>query len=145
MLDEEAEKAAHESVVRKLAVLMRGLEEQAGFLKREEMRAVIAGRKTERGCGAGWSGQMEEREGEKRSIYALLEMIMEDLNNYCECMIPIGKITYQTDTLFHMALVHCSCVLSFIRKCMLLTAAFTQYSVNNRKVANWATPEDYYS
>jgi len=26
-------------------------------------------------------------------IYALCEMIFEDLNNYCECMIPIGKLS----------------------------------------------------
>jgi hypothetical protein len=31
--------------------------------------------------------------GERRSVDGLLEIIREDLNNYGECMIPIGKAT----------------------------------------------------
>jgi hypothetical protein len=29
-------------------------------------------------------------------IYALCEMVLEDLNNYAECMIPIGTSTSHT-------------------------------------------------
>lgn len=52
-------------VVRKLGRLCRGLEEQGGFL----------------------SGDEEEDGGK---VYALCEMVAEDLNVYGECMIPIG-------------------------------------------------------
>jgi len=54
------------SVVRKLARLMRGLEEQGEFLSKDLSPP-----------GTG-------------KVYALCEMVLEDLNNYCECMIPIG-------------------------------------------------------
>jgi hypothetical protein len=30
---------------------------------------------------------------DRRSIAALLEIIKEDLNNYNECMIPVGEFT----------------------------------------------------
>lgn len=64
-------------MIRKLARLLRNLEEQGGFLSEEEERegVVLAG---EVGYGGG------------SKVYALCEMILEDLNNYCECMIPIG-------------------------------------------------------
>ena len=38
--------------------------------------------------GSGLLDAFEREQGKK--VYALCEMIMEDLNNYCECMIPIG-------------------------------------------------------
>lgn len=77
MLDEEAPYAAYASVIRKLARLFRNLEEQGQFLSAEEERGdlIVAG---EVGYGGG------------SKVYALCEMILEDLNNYCECMIPIG-------------------------------------------------------
>jgi hypothetical protein len=53
-------------VVQKIADLMHGLEEQNGFLSRDFSRS-----------------------GEGK-VHSLCEMLMEDLNNYCECMIPIG-------------------------------------------------------
>jgi hypothetical protein len=37
----------------------------------------------------------EETEGGRRSIAALLEIIKEDLNNYNECMIPVGMYLVQ--------------------------------------------------
>lgn len=78
VLDEEAPWASYASVIRKLARLLRNLEEQGGFLSEEEERegVVLAG---EVGYGGG------------SKVFALCEMILEDLNNYCECMIPIGK------------------------------------------------------
>lgn len=81
VLDEEAESwCAYASVVRKLARLFRNLEEQGQFLSQEEEydgNLVFAG---EEGYGGG------------SKVYALCEMILEDLNSYCECMIPIGML-----------------------------------------------------
>lgn len=78
VLDEDAPYAAYASVIRKLARLLRNLEEQGDFLSEDEERGgwVVAG---EVGYGGG------------SKVYALCEMILEDLNNYCECMIPIGE------------------------------------------------------
>lgn len=67
VLAEEDDFTTYKSVVQKLADLMHGLEEQNGFLSRDFSKS-----------------------GEGK-VYSLCEMLMEDLNNYCECMIPIGK------------------------------------------------------
>lgn len=77
MLDEDAEFSTYKSVVRKLAKLFKALEEQCGFLSRE----------------AGLLGGEEggEDEGPGGRIYGLIEQVLEDLNNYSECMIPIGE------------------------------------------------------
>jgi hypothetical protein len=68
-------------VVRKLGRLLRGLEEQGGFLSREEDEAGVwvDGEESDGGFGGA------------SKVYALCEMVLEDLNNYNECMIPIGK------------------------------------------------------
>lgn len=66
VLAEEDDFSTYKSVVQKLADLMHGLEEQNGFLSRDFSKS-----------------------GEGK-VYSLCEMLMEDLNNYCECMIPIG-------------------------------------------------------
>lgn len=81
VLDEDASFGAYASVVRKLARLFRNLEEQGDFLSREERMEglVLAG---EEGYGGG------------AKVYALCEMVLEDLNNYCECMIPIGEYIF---------------------------------------------------
>lgn len=67
VLAEEDDFSTYKSVVQKIADLMHGLEEQNGFLSRDFSKS-----------------------GEGK-IYSLCEMLMEDLNNYCECMIPIGR------------------------------------------------------
>lgn len=69
--------AAYAEVVRKLGRLLRGLEEQGGLLSREEDGV--------------WEvdGSRDATSGSK--IYALCEVVLEDLNNYAECMIPIGR------------------------------------------------------
>ena len=66
VLDENVDPSSYKSVVRKLAKLFRALEEQSGFLWGEETRS---------------------------GVYSLIEQVMEDLNNYCECMIPISEYT----------------------------------------------------
>lgn len=67
VLPEEEDFSTYKSVVHKLADLMRGLEEQSGFLSRDYSK------------------------GGEGKVHSLCETLMEDLNNYCECMIPIGK------------------------------------------------------
>lgn len=63
-------------MVIKLAHLMRSLEEQSYFLSDDE--------------SAPNSGK----------IYNLCEMLMEDLNNYCECMIPLNELNTLNIKLF---------------------------------------------
>ncbi len=67
---------AYKSVVTKFAHLMRSLEEQSQFLSRDTS-----------GPGTG-------------KLYSLCEMLMEDLNNYCECMIPIDELNTLNIKLF---------------------------------------------
>lgn len=66
LLDEDDEFGTYKSVVRKLAKLFKALEEQSGFLSNEVTRA---------------------------GVYALIEQVLEDLNNYSECMIPISAFS----------------------------------------------------
>ena len=67
---------SYKSVVKKLAHLMRSLEEQSRFLSDDNAPPN--------------SGK----------IYSLCEMLMEDLNNYCECMIPIDELNTLNIKLF---------------------------------------------
>ena len=74
VLEESAEISSYQAVVRKLAKLFRTLEEQGEFLSSERNNDITTS---------------SQKSGGK--VYALCEMILEDLNNYCECMIPIGN------------------------------------------------------
>ncbi|KAL4806876.1 nitrogen permease regulator 2-domain-containing protein [Aspergillus unguis] len=76
VLCEEDDFSSYKSVVQKLADLMRGLEEQSGFLSRDHSKS-----------------------GEGK-VYSLCETLMEDLNNYCECMIPIDELNTLNIKLF---------------------------------------------
>ena len=67
---------AYKSVVTKFAYLMRSLEEQSYFLSHD--------------TSAPGTGK----------LYSLCEMLMEDLNNYCECMIPIDELNTLNIKLF---------------------------------------------
>jgi len=67
----DEDKLPYEAVVRRLASTFTEMEIQTQFLSQEE---------------ASYSG-------DHRSISALLEIIKEDLNNYNECMIPVGGFT----------------------------------------------------
>lgn len=112
---------SYASVVRKLGKLLRNLEEQGSFLSKEEKdipwdvlgdpaRTSSVGlgiRRVERAASIaesmsesqsvkslgldGLSLDEPAEMGASSKVYALCEMILEDLNNYCECMIPIGK------------------------------------------------------
>ncbi|KAF2471009.1 nitrogen permease regulator 2 [Lindgomyces ingoldianus] len=83
---------AYGEVVRKMGKLLRGLEEQGGFLSREEVGMGIWDDDEDKGWQkavareVGWD---QGPVGGGSKVYALCEMILEDLNNYCECMIPI--------------------------------------------------------
>ncbi|KAJ9403869.1 hypothetical protein DTO045G8_8432 [Paecilomyces variotii] len=76
VLAEEEDFTTYKSVVQKLADLMHGLEEQSGFLSRDHSKS-----------------------GEGK-VYSLCETLMEDLNNYCECMIPIDELNTLNIKLF---------------------------------------------
>lgn len=65
VLDSATEFSPHLTVTLKLATLLRTLEEQSHFLSRDASPPNTG------------------------KIYALCEILLEDLNNYCECMIPI--------------------------------------------------------
>ena len=82
--ESELDWACYGEVVRKLGRLLRGLEEQGGFLSREEA-GVWDDENTAAPPAVGGEG---EGEGGSK-VYALCEMVLEDLNNYAECMIPI--------------------------------------------------------
>lgn len=76
-------------MVRKLGRLLRGLEEQGGFLSSEESGIWDDDGSTAAGTVDEAMASMGLGNGSK--VYALCEMVLEDLNNYAECMIPIGK------------------------------------------------------
>lgn len=69
----EIDQTPYEAVVRRLATTFTEMEIQNEYLSQE---GVI---------GANAQG--------RRSIAALIEIIKEDLNNYNECMIPVGGFT----------------------------------------------------
>ncbi|KAK2836938.1 hypothetical protein FQN49_006571 [Arthroderma sp. PD_2] len=76
VLNEEDEWGTYKSVVQKLAHLLCGLEEQSGFLSKDT-----------------------SKDGEGK-VYSLCETLMEDLNNYYECMIPIDELNTLNVKLF---------------------------------------------
>lgn len=70
VIDTITDKAPYEAVVRRLASTFTELEVQNQFLSQEDV----------------------SDSQERRSIAALIEIIKEDLNNYNECMIPVGEL-----------------------------------------------------
>lgn len=69
----------YERVVRRLAVTFAEMEKQNEYLSRDG------------GGGACMLGDELGELGGRRPIGSLLEIIREDLNNYGECMIPVGE------------------------------------------------------
>ncbi|KAF2758607.1 nitrogen permease regulator 2 [Pseudovirgaria hyperparasitica] len=94
VIDEDVEDwTSYANIIRKLGRLLRALEEQSGFLSKEEAslakpvdRSATSGKDPETS-----STKAAESAVPEGKIYALCEMILEDLNNYRECMIPIDE------------------------------------------------------
>ncbi|EMR10725.1 hypothetical protein PNEG_00875 [Pneumocystis murina B123] len=61
---EKDDSSCYVPVVKRLAKVFKSLEEQGNFISKQKKRMII---------------------------YNIIEQIMEDLNNYCECMIPIDE------------------------------------------------------
>lgn len=72
VIEVEVDKTPYEAVVRRLASTFIEMETQNQFLSSD-------------------TGEGKGEAGGRRSIKALIEIIKEDLNNYNECMIPVGK------------------------------------------------------
>ncbi|KAF2666605.1 nitrogen permease regulator 2 [Microthyrium microscopicum] len=95
VLEDDAEFSGYVTIVRKLATLFRNLEEQSMFLSKEEndeLWEAVTSNDTAIDDSISEDTKVSQKSphfvlGGK--IYALREMIFEDLNNYCECMIPI--------------------------------------------------------
>jgi len=88
VIDENGDFSGYRTIVRKLALLFRNLEEQSRFLSSQETREFqIESPST---FELNLSNDYDQA---KNKIYALCEMVFEDLNHYTECMIPIGKLS----------------------------------------------------
>jgi hypothetical protein len=88
VIEEGVERVPYERVVRRLAVTFAEMEKLDGYLSGQD------------GSGRGQGGRRSDGDlgdslgdgvGGRRSLEGLLEIIREDLNNYGECMIPVGK------------------------------------------------------
>jgi nitrogen permease regulator 2-like protein len=94
ILDESLEIGAYASVVKKLARVLRNLEEQGGFLIRDhdEHSALETATHDHNPNGADDASLFSPpRPSGGSKVYALCESVLEDLNKYGECMIPIGN------------------------------------------------------
>lgn len=100
VVESDVDQIPYERVVRRLAVTFAEMEKQNEYLSRDggEGLAVavggggggdelMGGESEGEGGGGGDEGEL----GGRRPIASLLEIIKEDLNNYGECMIPVGK------------------------------------------------------
>lgn len=92
VVESDVDQIPYERVVRRLAVTFAEMEKQNEYLSRDGGEGLV-GRSggEEEGDGEG-EGSGEVELGGRRPIESLLEIIKEDLNNYGECMIPVGKV-----------------------------------------------------
>lgn len=86
VVDHNVDQVPYERVVRRLAITFAEMEKQSGYLSQDQTKAQ--GECT-------WGERMDNiGDGDffltRRPIESLLEIIKEDLNNYGECMIPVG-------------------------------------------------------
>lgn len=92
VVESDVDQIPYERVVRRLAVTFAEMEKQNEYLSRDGGEGLVGG--SEEGGGEGDEslddGSRVEMGG-RRPIESLLEIIKEDLNNYGECMIPVGK------------------------------------------------------
>lgn len=77
LVDADGDNTGYERVVRCLASTFAEMEKQNEFLS----------------LGEDGKHHMKDGQLTRRPIEGLLEIIKEDLNNYGECMIPVGKHT----------------------------------------------------
>ncbi|TGZ84852.1 nitrogen permease regulator 2 [Ascodesmis nigricans] len=83
VLEEEQDFSVYKSVVRKLAKMFKALEEQTGWLIGDWVEPEEHLDQLEK--------QQERWRMVGARVYALIEQVLEDLNNYSECMIPIDE------------------------------------------------------
>ena len=76
LVEADVDQIPYEKVVRRLATTFSEMEKQNEYLSQNEV-----GDRGSREGGDSWS---------RRPIESLLEIVKEDLNNYGECMIPVG-------------------------------------------------------
>lgn len=78
LVDADIDQVPYERVVRRLAATFSEMEKQNEYLSQSEGKP---------------EGAVEDDGGQlgRRPIESLLEIVKEDLNNYGECMIPVGK------------------------------------------------------
>lgn len=76
LVETDVDHIPYEGVVRRLATTFAEMEKQNEYLSQTEGRVVGVD---------GWV---------RRPIDSLLEIIKEDLNNYGECMIPVGQLPH---------------------------------------------------
>lgn len=72
LVETDVDQTPYEMVVRRLASTFSEMEKQGEYLSQREGRPAGEGQ-------------------ERRPIESLLEIVKEDLNNYGECMIPVGE------------------------------------------------------
>lgn len=77
VLEEDVEMSGYQDVVRMLAALFEDLEIQDSLLSSEKLRDLTNDNASERKFVGG-------------RVFAICEMVLEDLNNYCEFVMPIG-------------------------------------------------------
>lgn len=80
---DDGDQIPYERVVRRLAVTFAEMEKQNEYLSKDGMGGADSA------CQIGGMGC-------RRPIESLLEIIKEDLNNYGECMIPVGECFLHT-------------------------------------------------
>ena len=86
----------YERVVRRLAVTFAEMEKQNCYLSLDasSYQHVQSQQQQQNASAVNESSLLSHQAG-RRPIESLLEIIKEDLNNYGECMIPVGKSTSQ--------------------------------------------------
>lgn len=75
LVEADVDQVPYERVVRRLATTFSEMEKQNEYLSQNE----------------GMPDDGAERLAGRRPIESLLEIVKEDLNNYGECMIPVGR------------------------------------------------------
>lgn len=79
VVDADADQIPYERLVRRLAVTFAEMERQTGYLSSATNTVD------------GETGAVTD--SSRRPIESLLEIVKEDLNNYGECMIPVGQLS----------------------------------------------------